>query len=216
MKFIRPPVRQRMDFEDASHCYYHKWFFVREVYFSRLKAGLEFIPNRKQRILDIGVGSGILLPSLARNGSEVHGIDYRKDFVDKANDYCKKIGIKASLKAADASKLPYKDNFFDAVICLSVMEHVPDLDRALLEARRVLKPNGIFVVGVPIERFLVNTLFKLFGYAEDVKDYHLNDYRKVRMGLRKHFQPVGSYKMPLNILPDPLSLYLVMACRNIK
>ena len=216
MKFIKPKIKQRMDFEDASHCYYHKWFFIREVYFNRLKAGLKYLPSSKQRILEIGVGSGILLPSLDKNSSDVYGVDYREDFVKKAEDFCRKNRIKANLTRAEATNLPYDDNFFDAAICLSVMEHISDLDDALREAKRVIKPGGIFVVGVPIERFLVNTLFKIFGYAEEVKDYHINDYIKVREALKNHFTIEKSYKIPFNILPDSLSLYLVVKCRNNK
>lgn len=216
MKFVKPTVKQKTELEDASYWYHHSWFPIREVYFSRLRSGLMYIPDKKQRILDIGVGSGILLPSLARNGSDVYGIDYRKDFIKKARDFCEGMGVKAKLHLSDAAKLPFHDNFFDSVISMSVMEHVPNLENALMEVKRILKPNGIFVVGLPIEKLLVKTFFYLFGCTEDVKGFHVNDYVQVRQLLKKHFKVVKTRKLPSKLVPDTFSIYLVIACINKK
>lgn len=51
---------------------------------------------------------------------------------------------------ADVSQeLPFSDNTFDAVICLEVLEYVPNLTKALQEIRRVIKPGGTVMVSVP-------------------------------------------------------------------
>ncbi len=51
--------------------------------------------------------------------------------------------------AADITSIPFKDDFFDIVICSEVMEHILDHEKAALEATRVLKHGGSMVVSVP-------------------------------------------------------------------
>ncbi len=50
---------------------------------------------------------------------------------------------------ADVTKLQYKSNSFDIVICVSVLEHVKDYNKAVSEIFRVLKPGGETVIAVP-------------------------------------------------------------------
>ncbi|MCC5995431.1 MAG: class I SAM-dependent methyltransferase [Oceanicaulis sp.] len=49
----------------------------------------------------------------------------------------------------DAARLPWPDASFDAVICSEVLEHLPDVDAALGEITRILKPGGRFALSVP-------------------------------------------------------------------
>lgn len=54
-----------------------------------------------------------------------------------------------TLLAANALRLPFPDNSFDAVVCSEVLEHIPDYRAALREIHRVLKPGGRFCASVP-------------------------------------------------------------------
>ena len=49
----------------------------------------------------------------------------------------------------DAGRLPFADNSFDVVICSEVLEHLPDVDAALDEITRIVKPGGRFALSVP-------------------------------------------------------------------
>lgn len=52
-------------------------------------------------------------------------------------------------EVADVTSLHYSDKSFDAVICISVLEHVFEIEKAVSEIRRVLKKNGTFVMSTP-------------------------------------------------------------------
>ncbi|MBB4367880.1 ubiquinone/menaquinone biosynthesis C-methylase UbiE [Bradyrhizobium sp. cir1] len=101
-----------------------------------------------ERVLDIGCGPGYLCESMAEpvgpHGSVV-GIDVSTDLIAVCNR--QKASEWISYAVGNATELDQRDAWFDAVVCTQVAEHVPDVDRVLIEAFRVLKPGGraIFV-----------------------------------------------------------------------
>jgi SAM-dependent methyltransferase len=88
------------------------------------------------RVLDVGCGDG-RLPSLYA-APEVVCVDSSPAAVEAAAAR----GLDAQL--ADAQELPFADGSFDAVTCSHALYHVPDVDRALAEFVRVLRPGGRF------------------------------------------------------------------------
>lgn len=100
------------------------------------------------RVLDICAGTGELTMILARvvgkEGSVV-ATDYVEHMLDLAR---KKMGRKfpnVTFQFADATKVPFPDNTFDAVTVAYGMRNIPDTTAALQEVRRVLKPGGTFL-----------------------------------------------------------------------
>jgi SAM-dependent methyltransferase len=59
-----------------------------------------------------------------------------------------------SLVQADASVIPFPDNYFSSAVSNSVLEHIPGLDEVLVEVARVLKPGAPFIFCVPNHQFL--------------------------------------------------------------
>jgi ubiquinone/menaquinone biosynthesis C-methylase UbiE len=96
-----------------------------------------------EHVLDIGCGPGFLCESIAEivgsNGT-VAGIDISADFIA----LCKRRNPPAWLSYAvgDATRIDRPDASFDVVACTQVAEFVPDVDRAVSEAFRVLRPGG--------------------------------------------------------------------------
>jgi ubiquinone/menaquinone biosynthesis C-methylase UbiE len=104
-----------------------------------------------KRVLDLGCGSGRHLVYLAKHGFDVYGIDIAESGIKIAKKWLRKEGLKANLKIWNIFKrLPYKDNFFDAIICIRTLNHgkIEWIRKCIREMRRVLKTNGLIFVTV--------------------------------------------------------------------
>jgi len=101
------------------------------------------------RVLEIAAGTGVVTRALAyvlpANVSIV-ATDLNQAMLDQAAA----IGTKRAVewRQADAMQLPFGDNAYDAVICQFGVMFFPDKAKAFAEARRVLKPGGVFVFNV--------------------------------------------------------------------
>jgi ubiquinone/menaquinone biosynthesis C-methylase UbiE len=108
-----------------------------------------------KKILDLGCGSGRHLVYLAKRGFDAYGIDIARHGIKIARDWLKKEGLKSHLKVGDMHKnLPYKDNFFDAIISIGTLNHgkIKEIRRTINEVRRILKPGGLIFITVNKER----------------------------------------------------------------
>lgn len=106
------------------------------------------------RVLDVGCGSGVLLPALAElvgSAGKVVGLDYSPDLLVKARDRVRAGGCEAvvELVEGDAVDLPFEGGAFDAAHAERVLIHVPDGDAAIREMRRVVRPGGWVVAAEP-------------------------------------------------------------------
>lgn len=101
-----------------------------------------------QQVLDIGSGPGLLVRDIAQNigaSGTVVGLDMADNMIESASVLCNSMST-VSFKQGDAMSLPFADNSFDAVVSTQVYEYVPDLDAALAEFARVLRPGGRGVI----------------------------------------------------------------------
>lgn len=113
-----------------------------------------FDADPEDRVLDLGCGTGTSTLELAeRAGSgdgtgagQFYGIDLTLAQVQAA---ARKPALdEAGFCVGDATRLPYRDDVFDAVASVGSLQHVPAVDRALAESHRVTAPGGhLFVVG---------------------------------------------------------------------
>ena len=103
--------------------------------------------SKKDTVLDIACGSGIVSCEFAKHTSHVTGIDMTQEMLDEAM----KLQAKKSLKnitweIGDVTDLPYKDNHFSIVISRFGFHHFLDPSKVLSEMKRVCKPNGIIMI----------------------------------------------------------------------
>ena len=108
----------------------------------KLSEILSFVPKKPVKVLDVGCSSGIITHQVHNNlpkRSKVHGIDSYKAAVDLAKTKYPHI----SFAVADAHKLPFKNKYFDLVICTETLEHVTNPQGVLSEIKRVLKKDNI-------------------------------------------------------------------------
>jgi ubiquinone/menaquinone biosynthesis C-methylase UbiE len=100
-----------------------------------------------ERALELGCGTGFFLLNLKQAGvlSEGSVTDISPGMVDVAVRNAKALGFEVDGRVADAESIPYDDETFDLVVGHAVLHHIPDVELALREVLRVLKPGGRFV-----------------------------------------------------------------------
>jgi ubiquinone/menaquinone biosynthesis C-methylase UbiE len=126
---------------------------VDEFHIRGRKATLELAKqmnlNADSNVLDIGSGLGGPARTLAETyGCRVTGIDLTQAFCDAATAMSDWVGLGklTSFKQGDATNLPFADNHFDAAMTIHVAMNIAAKDKMYAEARRVVKPGGIFAV----------------------------------------------------------------------
>ncbi len=105
---------------------------------------------RGKKVLDLGCGAGETSVYLALCGADVYACDIADEFLKVAEQLAQKYGVSLHLSQAEASHLPFEDEFFDCVYGNGVLHHV-DLLPTAGEIRRVLKKEGkaVFIEPLP-------------------------------------------------------------------
>ena len=92
------------------------------------------------KVLDLGCGDGQIARALAAQGADVLGVDPTQLHIDVAIER----GGGPTYLLGGATQIPALDNSFDAVVACLVFEHIDQMDEAMTEVARVLKPQGQF------------------------------------------------------------------------
>jgi SAM-dependent methyltransferase len=132
-----------------------------------------------ERLLDVGMGPGFLAYDLAPIVGEsglVAGADSSQVMVELARKRCEGRGP-CDFRLGDATALPYEDARFDAVVSMQVYEYVADMQQALAEVRRVLRPGGrVFILDTDWDSVVWNTADPArMRRVLDAWDEHLHD-----------------------------------------
>jgi cyclopropane fatty-acyl-phospholipid synthase-like methyltransferase len=164
-----------------------------------------------QRLVDVGTGRGELLAVAAEAGVEAIGIEYSEAALKLARQTIEVHGAgqHASALLADARALPIEDAGADAATLLDVVEHLSpqELDNALREVRRILKPGGVLLIHTLPNRTIYEVTYRLQRLlapwrlrswpADPRKELerlmHVNEQTvtTLRRALRKHFDDVN-------------------------
>ena len=94
------------------------------------------------RVLEIGCSMGMDTAELARLGAQVVGVDLSPKSIEVARRHFQIAGLQAELRVANAESLDFPDASFAAVYSFGVLHHTPDIDKAIAEVHRVLRPGG--------------------------------------------------------------------------
>jgi ubiquinone/menaquinone biosynthesis C-methylase UbiE len=134
----------------------------------------KIIPEAKGRVLEIGIGSGLNFKYYNQlNISEVFAVEPDSTLLDKAKISAQKNNISLNIQKISAENLPFENNMFDTIISTYTMCSISNLSMALIEIKRVLKPDG-------------KLIFSEHGKAPDNNIYkwqkRLNPFQKIIAG----------------------------------
>ncbi len=107
-------------------------------------------------VLDLGCGTGILLPylkSIVGDKGEVYALDFSEKMLNKAKE---KFGDKFLYIKANAYNMPFKNKKFNCIVCFDTFPHFVYKLKVLKEIKRVLKPKGYFVIVHSENKNIVN------------------------------------------------------------
>ena len=141
-------------------------------------------------LLDVGSGTAYMLELLAKQKSaDYFGLDLSDEMLRVARD---KNIPNTTYVLGTASKLPYEDNSFDVVTCIQSFHHYPDPDSAMREARRVLKPGGIYLLSDTGVGGLVGWLENLivFNFMKSGDCHTTNKNGIAKMMVKNGFQVI--------------------------
>lgn len=138
---------------------------------ARFQLVCELLPEHPVRcLLELGYGSGIFLPELALHCEELHGIDVH-DMAGEVGQRLARQQVSATLIQGSAAAMPYEDDFFDRVVCISSLEFVEEIEAAVDELVRVLALGGRVICVTPGHSPIVDLGLKLLTGESAKRDY---------------------------------------------
>ena len=233
MKTNRPVLDSLQHNVDMYDSYYQKpdwWFRFRYDTQVKRKTCLHLLKLakkslRNQRILEIGFGSGAVLFSLDTS-CELFGVEISHSAVEQAIQKAQEKGYKTfEFRILSEDTLPYSDGLFDIVVASHVVEHVENGRKLLDEIRRVLRPDGVAVILIPINenyedpnhlrRYTSTQFMKLANDCSFRVLYHLENELLFHVVEKFYFEGynyrwkvlgpliAGLFNFPTSVLPFP-------------
>jgi len=177
------------------------------LYRRRIEQGLAMLSPPYGSILEVGYGSGVLLPSLCRIGDYVAGVDLNSD-PQEVGAAVSRLGAECELRRGDLLDDLFHTQKFDLVVAFSVLEHIADLEPVLSRFHELLSPSGHLLVGMPrVDRFMEKA-FEIIGFS-NIEDHHVTDYRTCLRQATRWFDLEGFSHMP-SWLPERAGIYFNM------
>lgn len=180
---------------------YFDWnykFPIKYIQLYRFKRITQLLGGKKYKnLLEAGTGSGIFLPELSRHCEKLFATDIHNNFEPirnllnhyKLNNY--------DLRSQSLEKTSYEDNTFDAIVAVSVLEFVENLDIAINEIKRILKDDGVFITICPMKSKFLDSIVSLYSTRKPEEEFGES---RILVGhsLEKHFKVVKKgYMVPL-------------------
>jgi ubiquinone/menaquinone biosynthesis C-methylase UbiE len=145
-------IGEKLSYEEKRKFRYSLQDYMSEVF--------DFDKFAGKKVLEIGCGGGIDSAEFARHGALVTSTDFSQIAVRTTTALLKEAKLPANnVMQSDATALQFEDNTFDCVYSFGVLHHVPAVEKALSEIKRVLKPGGRLMV------MLYNRDSLLYGYS---------------------------------------------------
>ena len=168
--------------------------FVRDQlarHFGRETGGLR--PLQRLSVLDVACGGGLMSEPLARLGARVTGIDPGEKNVAIARGHAEPQGLAIDYRVATVEELVAAGERYDAVVCLEVVEHVPDVGAFVKSCTDLVRPGGMLVLST------INRTMKSYALAIVAAEYVLG------------WLPRGTHQWERFVTPDELTRHMAAA-----
>ena len=164
------------------------------------------LTQRNILIVDLGCSSGTFSPILSSNGKLI-GADIN---LFALKHYKRDKGDRIDVVGVDIHNLPFKKGSVDMIVCVSVLEHLKDVEKAIKSIKYIVKKEGTLLFGYPIEYNFLKRILKFFlglFWTKEAKminieefynnpDTHKTDYITIRRTIGKHFMVLHKQKIP--------------------
>ncbi len=196
--------------DDPLRLYYYP--VVGRFYRRRIDVSMALI-GRGERILEVGYGSGTTFLELSSRFDEISGMDMH-DYGPSIKRLFVQEGINMHLVRGSILDPPYEDSYFDAVLAISILEHLRPADqpRVMAQISRLLRPGGIFVVGLPGVNSMMKMGFRMLGC--DISKHHFSTPNDVVEAAARVFSVDRIVRQPW-FAHDSFLLYVWFRARKI-
>lgn len=198
MKLFLPDKNMLQKTGDVDYFDWNYKFPIKYIQKYRFKKIKKLLGNKKYNsLLEAGTGSGIFLPELSKHCDHLYACDIHDGF-DDIDRLCKKYNIdncNYSNQSIDNTNFP--DQSFDAIVAVSVLEFVPDIQKAITEIKRILKKEGVFITICPMENKTLD-FFLNFYTRKPPKEESGDARQQVSKILEQNFSVVKKgYMIPM-------------------
>ena len=179
------PLERYVGADEKDPIKFYHLPIIGRMYQRRIELCLEQLKGGKS-VLEVGFGSGVSFLNLSQLYQEIHGLDLTAD-ARQVGEMFANHGIQTELRNGSVLEMPYPDQSFDAVLLISILEHLQPEEQlpAFREIWRVLKPGGQVVYGVPVERPFMVFMFRLLG--TNIREHHFSTETDVREAAQEVF-----------------------------
>ena len=139
--------------------------------------------NNGKRCLEVGCGRGTLSTYFSDAEFECTLLDYSEKALNLAQEIFKRNQLNALFKVGDANKLPFKDNSFDIVFSIGLLEHFENINLPIKEQIRVLDKRGIFI-GYVVPKY-TNNIQKNYDWVNDILKGYASENEKIKLPLKE-------------------------------
>ncbi len=198
--------------EDPIEYYYKP--LIGEIYRQRLKMALRVLGGERfDHLLEIGYGSGVFLPTLSDWARQISAFDLHAN-VKPVQVMLNREHVRVNLWIGDIRHISAPSEKFDAVVCLSVLEHLaaPELGQAISEIARVSRPGTRIVLGFPRRNFFTDIFYYLSGF--EPRSIHPASHEDIRQATEYRLRIVKELHF-LPVLPRLFSIYTVLCCTRV-
>lgn len=172
----------------------------------------EFAKNPIRDIIDLGTADGRMLDIIHRRYPKARciGVEYSQELVNFAKEKFPYLEI----VKGDIQSLNFPDNSFDLAIAAAVIEHIPYPDKVVKEAKRVLRPGGIFILTSPDPVW--EHLATLFGHLKRNQHKTVMNLKQLHnLALVNGFSVLKMQKFMLSPVGLPFELILEKFIRTL-